>query len=306
MNARNLTRLTALACLSALSAACGIGADDDHQVKPSVEVIDHTKSALSNAGGLATIKGTYGALCHRHTGGDPWSVSFDANGAVTGGTLSVTMNDADCVLSVTGFMSGAQDPESFDAASPIPMSTEYGAAKGFEDADDQLRFYGNAKLSATDFAADFKITLIVSDTPDSSATTQSSTYTQMHASEVSASGVQAPNDTLDLSSIAITVDADDKVLTRTGAVVLADADRAATSYAIVSALAESPTFAQVDAAYAGANAIEISDEASHSVPIESFLSVSDDLTDGLPKWLILRRDESGVAAYQVVKITFQP
>lgn len=310
MNARRLTQLTALACMSALSAACGINADDD-TVKPSVEVIDHTKSALSNAGGIASVKGTYGPLCHRHNGGDPWSVTFDANGEVTDSTLSVTMNDADCILSVTALVSGSSNPELFVASSPIPMSDAYGEAAGFKNAgqpdpEKALGFYGNAKLSATNFASNFKISLLISDAPSSSQETQSSTYTQTTATEVRADGVQAPNDTLDLSSIAVTIDADDKVLTRGGWVVIGDGDRPATSYTILSSLSESPTFAEVDGAYANADHFEISDEGSHVVPVGNFLSVGDDLTGGFAKWLLLRRAESGVAAYQVIKITFQP
>jgi hypothetical protein len=309
-----LTALTTLACLSALSAACSIGSADD-TVKPQVEVIDRTRAALSMSGGLTSINGKYGSSCHGRAGLD-WSVAITEGATLAYDALTVTKNDGDCKLSVTDIVGSG--PEGSPApvytaklegqASPIEMAPTFATAKPFLDGDDVFTFYGNATVSTETFAGNFTITLLVSDTADASSTLQSgSTYAEVSADEVTASDVLPPDSSVTLSSVSISIDADDKVLSRSGNVIIGSTgDRQATHYAVVSSLAADPTFAQVDAAYEGATSAAFVDAAPWSLSVENILPVTTDLTGGFSQWLILRRDEGGVPAYKVVKITFTP
>lgn len=315
--ARKLTALTGLAFLSVFSAACGMGADD--KVHANVEVINHTKSALT-AGGIASVNGTYSAACHGRAsdGSDTWSVAVAQDALLDYDLLAVDKNDNDCVLKLTELKMSddtilTAESGSPLAASPISMSTSYGSPKSFiDEALDQFHFYGNAKHNAADFSGNFTISIVVSDVPDTddTASTNNGSFATVSASSVTASDVHAPDATLNVSSISYSLDSDDKVLSASGNVVVGTAgDYDATDWAVVAEAdlvpaGSSLTFDEVDAAWNAASTKTTF--GSYSIPASNFLSAGNDLTGGYSKWLILRRDEGGVPGYQAIKITFSP
>ena len=99
----NLTRLVSLGVglVAVLSqAACSV----DGIAYGDAVATDQTTKALT-VGELLSVNGTYGALCSNRTGA--WSLEIAANAPIDNTALSVDLNDAACVLTLTSVNTSA-------------------------------------------------------------------------------------------------------------------------------------------------------------------------------------------------------
>jgi hypothetical protein len=144
-------------------AACSAPPSEGHATA-RLELLGESASALADAP-ITSIAGTYGTGCDGRSSmaTDTWTISATGGPAVD--ELSVRKDDSSCVLTITTVVttSGA-----YVAAAPIVLDTPdmYPAsASAFAVTGGPPAFHGNAKISAIAFAADFTISLLVSDAP---------------------------------------------------------------------------------------------------------------------------------------------
>jgi hypothetical protein len=258
--------------------------------------IDRTTAALLVAD-LESVDGTY-TNCARRMGS--WSLEIEPGATLTNlDPLSVVLNDTDCELSLTALRTTA---DTLLADPAIALDTTYEAVASSFDVP--VAFYANARLSAGTFAADFVLTILYSD--DSSFALASNTAT-VAVSEATAIGtpVDAPDYTLDMTTLIVAADIDDVVASVTGSAGLTDGDVTGQRYVVLDvADLDNASYDLVDAAFiAGTDAA-----IAATIPASDFMSlVGADLgTAPEVRTLILANTVSGVAAYQVFTITFNP
>ncbi|MDP9036397.1 MAG: hypothetical protein M3O50_16475 [Myxococcota bacterium] len=133
-------------------------------------VVAHTTSQGLTAGAIQWINGTYGAACILTPGG-AWSARVSGSNAMTNSTLRVVKNNTACVLSVTALMAD----QIYTGTPSIAMTTAYQGSASVFRAAGAVAFYANALLSATTFASDFIVSVLVSS--DATAGTAGNTST---------------------------------------------------------------------------------------------------------------------------------
>jgi hypothetical protein len=160
-------------------------------------------------------------------------------------------------------------------------------------------FFGNARFSP----ASALLTLLVSADPQSSSSVATGSYSS--TTGVSSSGAVLPPDyTHAVVGLAIQVDGSEIVTSVAGNLALTDGARPGTSYVIDSgSLPASPSFGACEAAYGAGSVVAIAGP-SPSIPLTSFLPVGTDLGSTVIRTLLIRREESGVASFQTIRITF--
>lgn len=258
----------ALASLSVLAGVLGLlpACADEQAVQVTAIGIDYTTQALTS-GQLASVNGTYGAGCTNRT--DPWSIEIAPGATLDNAPLSVVVNDAACVLTLTHLHTTA----GIIAAAPaiVLTNTFKPAASSFGVP---VEFYANARLSAVDFADDFVLTIPFSDNPRLADGAKTANFAVVGSSAV-AGAVPAPNYTLDLSSLLLSTDANDVVVSATGS---AELTGTVTGQSFVVVDAEGlDTYAELDAAFiAGVDAVLPT--LPTVVAAAAFALVGDDLT----------------------------
>lgn len=296
--ARKLTSLSALAFMAATSAACGIGASDE-SVGADVELINHTKSALS-AAGLSEISGTYDT-CQGHTDGDPWSARIFGSAPLLHPALSVTKDDINCHLRLDALIDG--DGTTDYAADPwIALGTSYGDASAFSHAS-TLKFYGVAKMSSTSFHGNFTMTVLISDSPNLATNSgKEGSFAQVSSTSVSSTNVAPSDYSVDTSNFTLQVNVANVVDSTGGSVGLSGTIQG-DAYAIASSDPGS-TFAAVDTFWGSATPTAILD-ANPSIGASEFTLEGEDL-DSAPgyRWVVVRRADNGVPSYQVIRFEF--
>ncbi|MEA2746666.1 MAG: hypothetical protein QOI41_809 [Myxococcales bacterium] len=302
----SFTALISLVGLAAVSAGCS-AASADESVKPRLEVINQTKSALS-ADAITSITGTYGAACSGRSAlaTDTWTVSIA--GGPASDELSVRKNDSDCVLTIDDIVTA---DGSFIGAPSIALDTTNtfkGSASAFALDGQPLAFYANAKIGALTFASDFTISLLVSDAPHASDEgNKGATFATQNAS-VSASTVPASDYTVSFASFSVAKDVNNVVQSVSGSAQFSAGSVAGQDYAVYEgALTDSSTLAEVDAAFAGAATTGLlADLTTLHLPASGFGLVGLDLDTNPQRTMIIRNTNANVSSYQLMLITFIP
>lgn len=294
----------ALLALGVLSSA-GCSADGNNApelVSPDVEVINNTKQALST-GELLWVNGTYSG-CYGHADTDTWSALISGPAAnMDYSEVSVAMNDSACRLvlksAVTNEGAGGT-AKTYVATNPITIGLSYGTASPFTNTG-TLAFYGNAKI-ATFYAADTLITILFSDDPraDTGATDNSNASYVIETSTASESQVIAPDYTPDLGAVVLTTDFNNVVQSASGSIDMTSYTHSGEMY-VVTDNSLGSSFAEIDAAYEAGTPVAFSDVAPISIDAFDLEGQTLDIT----KALILSHTENGVAAYEVIRITFK-
>jgi hypothetical protein len=294
---RSFVRSVPAALAFALSAAACAPSGPD-SVWARAEVVDRTTQRLS-VGALTSINGTYGGACMERSGG--WSVRVSGVDPLTNPALSVVTNDTACVLTVTSLVAD----QTYTASPSFDLTASYqGTASEFQAAA-TTAFYGNLKLSAVSFASNFVVSVLYSDDVRAASNTIVAGHSSVSATS-SATSVTAPNYTIDFVSDAFTVltDAGDVVTSVSGKVDLTDGSTTGSAYVVdVGTLAASPTFAEIDAAYAAGTPVAIGG-ANPQINASAFSLVGVDLTTSAVRTILIKRVVSGVSAYQTFKVTF--
>jgi len=209
---------TSVASLFALLGVCAVGAGcaqptGNDKVGARLTVLGTAGSALS-ASDISSISGTYGGACadHASDGTDGWLLAAGTS------TLAVAKDDTDCVLTIQYISSGELTWTGTPAIALDSANTWKDAPSVFASSG-QASFYANAKISALSFAADFGITLLVSDTPSARTSDKAATFGTVNGS-VTSQTVPAPDYTIDTSHMDIEKDADAVVLSTSGFVQL--------------------------------------------------------------------------------------
>lgn len=271
-----------------------LGCASEGVVQGSAEVVDRRTEALL-AADLESAIGTY-TNCADRTGS--WSLEIESGAVLDEDPLSVVMNDVDCVLTLTDLRTTA----GVLMASPaIALDTTYEATASSFGAPD---FYANAQLDAAGFATDFVVTILYSD--DSNfATVANTAMTAVTEATASGESVDAPDYTVDMMTLLVMTDVDDVVASVSGSVGLTVGTVTGQRYVVL------------DQAGLGAASYDVVEDAYNSVadaalgaslPASDFMSlVGADLgTASEVRTLIIANTVSGVVAYQVVTITFNP
>jgi len=121
---------------------------------------------------------------------------------------------------------------------------------------------------------------------------------------VDASLVPPPNYTFDPASVVVKVDASRTVLSVSGDLTLTDGTRTGTAYVVnAGTLPASPTLADYDGAYQAGTQVVIAG-ANPVIPGASLLAVGTSLVSPATRTVLVRRQVSGVVAYQAIKLTF--
>lgn len=284
---RKLSLLFTAASLGALTllAAC----QGSNEVLGSVDVDLRSETLLQ--ADLESANGTYGAGCTNRTGS--WSVEIAAGATLDHDELSVVKNNAACVLTLTELRTSdgaiAADPS-------ISLTTSYKvAASAFDDL-----FYANARLSSVSFAADFTLTILYADDPDSATDDNTAKFDVVESSAMGDS-VTVPDYAIEPDDLDVIVDEDQIVQAASGGVTLTAGAQTGQTFVVADA-AGLDTYAELDAAYLAGTPAAI----GASIPASAFTLVAEDLDDLPIRTLILANIENGVASYQSFEITFHP
>jgi hypothetical protein len=274
---------------------------------PRVELIDRTTQGLTSAT-LEWANGTYGTGCKNPSTGaahlvtDAWSLRISGSTALTNAALAVTKGDSDCTLSLTAI---GTTSTVYPAAPSFALTTSYqGTASSFS-AESAKAFYANAKISATDMASDFVVTIAYSDDlKQVDGGTKTGTYAQFSGS-ADAGMVAAPHYTSG-NTITVSANENNTVSTTTGNFTLTVGTQAADAYRVIDGeINATLTFDNVDTAYnaveGGAAAVTIT---GSPIPIASSAILAVSVQLPAKRTVIVRRTENGVAAYQVFSLTF--
>ncbi len=295
---RNTTVLATLVPMLALVSGSGCSESPvDETISARTEVVNRSAQALT-ASTLLWANGTYtGCTSAAHTGN--WSARISGVAPMDYTTLTVVKNDTSCVLTLTQLV-GASPYK----GTAIPLGASYavsGSAFSTFLADGGLNpvlFYTNAKISSALYAADFTLTILVSDNLADSSSPTSATYATVTSSGNGASAVPAPNYTVAFGSLSITTDVNQAVQTATGTVALNAGSQAGETYVVDVNQSLGSTFAAIDTAYGAGTPVAV----AATIPAASFTLGSATLPT--VRNVIVLHTANFVKSYQVIRITF--
>jgi hypothetical protein len=301
-SALSITALVSLVGLTAMSAGCSSSSDGD--VAARLEIINKTSSALST-GAITSVTGTYSAACSgRAAGGtDGWTVDMVTPHNTN---LSVRKNDSDCILTVRNIVTA---DGTFIGNPAIALDTSYQASgSAFAKAANPLAFYGNAKISASTFGADFTITLLVSDDASGTdaGTAPTAGFATQSGSVSNSSTVPAPAYLLTFGDMTVTKDADNVVDSTGGFAQLGtEGGVEGEDYAVVEGDMSGATYAAVHAAYtSAATKGTLASLENDQLPSSAFGLETADLDTPTYRTVIIRHKVSGVSSYQYFSVLF--
>lgn len=303
MNSRYLQFLGLVGALAGAQLGCGDSTED--VVKGRAVGLDRmTQHAGVGPGALASIHGTYGTDCVNRTG--TWTALV--GGGSVDDPLTVRTSDPDCQLTLTSVtMTG--DP--LDASTAIPLAETYATIAPSFSANGTLLFYANAVLSPADFAHDFDITVVYSDSEDAVELDNTGHPVTVHPITVTAENVPAPAYALDVEGVFVGIDTVSSMpvivnVTGPGAFLsVTPGAQTGENYVIVDTLADH-TYDTINAAYTGVTPVPISVNPA-PIPPASFLLVRDpEIKIPQDRFLIVAHTEidSHVTSYQVFTIHF--
>jgi hypothetical protein len=267
----------------------------DDVVRARAKLVERTTQGLLLAD-ILSINGTYDN-CRDRMGS--WSQEVAPGADLGNEELSVVRNDLDCQLTLTEIVTTGDVvvdgvPDIVLDLTYEPMASAFGSP---------VEFYGNAQLSAVDYAADFVITFLYSD--DSNFSTAMNTAINAVAeSSVTAEAVDAPDYTLDIDTLIVMTDVDDLIVSVTGAAGLMDGMTAGQTYVLLNVgNLGAATYADVETAFTGGMPAML----PPSIPASDFQSlVGQSLATMMQqvRTLIIANTENGITSYQVYTITF--
>ena len=321
MKLARLMSVTALACVSALSAACSVGGDDE-MLSPRAEVIDQTSAAMTSSG-LWYVNGQYWN-CRGHADASIWSLALGPT-SERSNVLKIARGDTGCQLRITAI-------EKTDEGEPpvISLFTTKGAPLSLSDAfnqsptpfanggdpNEELAFFGNARLSTATYDAPFWLTLVLSDS-SAEETTKSASFTSYQVSADPHTAAH-PNYQSSMDGFHIGVDYADVVVDLDGSFDLVAPEylaRPGDGYVVSKGpFSSPPTFAEIHAEYTDSLDEDMSVVARESIPenqstvsldAANFGLMGQDLTHGVDRWIIIHREEAAVPSYQIIRVTFE-
>ncbi|MDB5219517.1 MAG: hypothetical protein JWO86_7444 [Myxococcaceae bacterium] len=288
-NARSIIGLSSVLALAASSFACSAPAGEE-SVEPRVETINRSHQALSS-GALKWANGTFTG-CQNRSGS--WSARISGTDPMPHPALTVVKDDVDCTLTLTSLEADA----TYDGDPSIAMTTSYATSgSAFSTGGGSIAFYANADLSSASFAGNFGMTILFSDDLADTSPTVNATYATVTAT-ASESQVVAPSYALDFGGLTLQTNVSHVVQSASGNVTTTATGQTGESYVISENTSLGLDFADVDAEYALGEPAAV----GSSIAIDAF-----DLggkTLPVTRTLIIQHAESGVPAYQVVRITF--
>jgi len=283
--------LTSTIALAAASAACGTG---EESVSPTVQMIDRTSQALST-GTLVFANGTYDG-CTSRTGS--WSARIsgtDISDPMPNPPLSVVMGDTACRLTLTELEADA----TYTGTPSIEMVTAYaGTASAFAAGASPVAFYGNAKLDALTYESGFTMSILFSDNLADASDSTSAQYAAV-SSTVSETQVPAPDYDLSFGALTLQTNVGDVVQSASGTIA-ADATDQTGEFYVISTAALGSSFAEIDSAYKAGTPAAL----GASIDATAFGLVGATLPT--VRNVIIVHTVSGVNAYQVIRVTFNP
>ena len=292
--------------VAAIAALVGVGGCDDaseDSVNPSVALVV-TQGALSlDSGTLTSANGIYGDGCTNRDGA--WSVR------ITGGSdtldnaeLSVVKGNTGCVLTLTSIRAGLDGANTYSASPSFALTGAYQeTSSSFAvGPPTPIAFYGNAYLDSLTFQDDFMLVILYSDDPNLQ-TGENTAGFSVQSATATASGVPAPNYTINMEPLIVSTDEADVVQTAAGQAVLTAVTVLGQDYVVLTTLAGT-SYAEVDAAFiAGTPKTAI----ASTIDAAAFSLVGIDLTaDNVRRYVIIANTISDVPSYQVFTITFHP
>jgi hypothetical protein len=293
-------RLSILA-VSSLLAAVGCAADAGGEtVDPSFDTVDQTAQALS--GTVTGLRGIY-TSCKGQTNGATWNT---ASGSST--PIAVVRNDESCILTLKQIDTAVgEDTVSYTGS--IAIGTSFTTPAAFALSTDQASavvFFVNAKR--TDYNSGFAITLKYSGDAKNETKGKQAQHASVTATP-SQSGVNPPDYTMSTDGVDLRADADNKVydIANAGSISLTSVAQNGEEYAILAsgALSDSPTFAAINTAWAGATPTTFAN-AGVNPSLAASLFLAD--LDVLPqtRWLVIKHTDSttNVVSYETFKVTF--
>lgn len=292
-NLRVLTSLSFLAIAATSVVACSSRSGEE-SVAPRVETINRTHQVLST-GALQWANGTY-TNCQNRSGS--WSARISGTADMTNAPLSVVKNDTSCTLTLTSLEADA----TYRGDPSIAMGVDYALAGSafslpVDGGPGPIAFYANADLSSVSFAGNFDMTILFSDNLADASPTVHATYAAV-TSTASESQVAAPNYALDFNGLTLQTNVSHVVQSATGTVATTATGQTGESYVISENSSLGSTFADIDAEYALGTPAAV----DTSIAISAF-DLGGKTLPALRNLLILHT-ESGVAAYEVIRITF--
>jgi hypothetical protein len=267
----------------------------DDVVHARAKVVDRTTEGLLIAE-ILSINGSY-STCTDRTGN--WSQGVAMGATLGNPELSVVMNDDGCELTLTEMVTtgnvviGADPPIVLDTTYEL-VASEFGMP---------VEFYGNARLSAIDYAADFVLTFLYSD--DSNfAVAMNTAQVALAESSVTAQSVDAPDYTLDIAMLILMTDVDDAIVSVTGQAGLTVGNVTGQRYVLLDVdNLGAADYDEVEAAFIGGTDLAL----PASIPAMDFQSLVGESLAGVlteVRTLIISNTVSGVTSYQVYTITF--
>ena len=263
-----------------------------------------TQGALSlDSGTLTSANGTYGAGCTNRDGA--WSVRItDGTDTLDHTELSVVKGNMGCFLTLTELRAGTDGANTYTATPTFALTGAYQeTSSSFAvGSPTPIAFYGNAYLNSLTFAADFQIVILYSDDPNLQ-TGENTAGFSVQSATATASGVPAPNYTINMAPLIVSTDEGDIVQTATGQAALTAVSVLGQNYVVLTALTGT-SYAEVDAAFIAATP---KTDIASTIPALSFSLVGMDLTeDDVLRYIIIANTVSDVPSYQVFTITFHP
>lgn len=301
---KTLTKMSLAFCF--LGTAALSGCSKGSGVDAKIALYDRSSQALS-IGTVNALGGTYGAACDERSG--DWNVGLPGYMGTVTNPLSVVLDDTNCVLTVTSLLVNSTTYEA-DPAIDLGLSYQQDASAFKNPLDTghetDVVFYGNSKISSMDFGANFTISMLYSDKPDSASGSAGSTF-QAETASISADNVDPPDfTTFNTSSLGIEVNVS-KIVTSVaamGKVAMSGATVLGDHYAVVTDLdlSGTPTYNTVDAAFLARTQTSFSAQPV-DVPVSALSLIGEDLTTSIKRFIIISHLQNGARSYQVVTLT---
>jgi hypothetical protein len=290
-----------LLCALSLASCADVGdelEDDDEAAPAEVTLVDRREAALSAASLISYVNGTYSG-CKNRAGN--WSLAVNGTPTMDYAPLSVVKGNSACQLAITAIKTTADGLLS--ASSPITLSTTYSTARSFGLP---IKYQVNAALSSSSFTSNFTLTLVFSaDVTPILAGFGNTLYEVVSSTTGTASAVLAPTGTLAASGVSLLKSLLGVVTSVTGSYVITQGTNLADNYVVVLG-SVGDTYAEIDAAYqaGGKVALPQSIGGTLSIAANTLISLTDNLTGGLVRTIIIAKVTSGVTSYKKFTITF--
>lgn len=287
---------------TAIVTASGLMACVDEESTVATPTVATASEPLTvNGSGNAVVQalsGTYGAGCNARSGS--WSTPIGAYAStMSNSQLSVVLNDADCVLTLTAVRI---DDVEYEPTATLDLSSSY-AGSPLTFSTGSPAFYANFKVSPSNFSSAFTITMYASNDATNVPTSRAATYATV-APTGSSSLNPPPDYGSDASGVTITTDAGQVVQSASGNVVLTVGSVVGETYVLkTSGSLTTSDNAAVHTAYNAGTPVTITGSPFNVTPANLGITVG---VTTLPKtsYIIIANTANGVNTYQVITVTF--